>query len=149
MPLHRGSATCFPGQLLKKMLFWGTNLLHDAFLVIWSGSLIQTSCTNPGGVWLTVKWGKKRGRLQDKKKDKCVSVSRSFAGSLYFECSVSAVLPTDWSCNTQGRCSFLQCRNQTFHQKMKFKDGGLRQTWQLLFCVSFLLWDSKNDRSMA
>lgn len=72
MPLYRASATCSPGQLLKeKKMLWGEdkNLLHNAFWVIWSYSQIQTSCTDPGGVWSRLKpregkgWTRSRLRL--------------------------------------------------------------------------------------
>lgn len=139
MPPYRGSATCYPGQLLKKKnALGGKNLLHNAFLVIWSCSQIQTSCTNPGGVWSELKQGGVRVAKTKRRTNARLLLLRWLTLNVCVSTSppVSALChPTSWHA---GTLQLSQCRNKVFDQKMRFEVGVWRETWQLLFFVSVL-----------
>lgn len=144
MPPYRGSAACYPGQLLrkKKNAFGGKNLLHNTFLVIWYCSQVQTSCTNPGGVWLELK----QGGVRVAKTKRGTNTRLLLLRWLTLNVCVSTSPPVSALCRpASGRVLWhaaalrlSQCRNKVFDQKMRFEEGVWRETWRLLFFVSVL-----------
>lgn len=114
------------------------------------GFQMRTSCKTPGGETVMAGWDREGTTEGPKIKGSTVCSVLCLCSCkphrVYVSSRPSALTSANSLISRHTRTLQLSATQRpNIHQAVKCKEDGWRQTWRPLFCVSVLLWDSRNE----